>query len=174
MNWSIFKTLLLVFIIITAFSACKDEDESSPQTWRDNPDAVTDKERIDEEQRIKDLIEASTTTDATTGLMWQDNNYTTQQAWSMADNYCSSADIVDFTDWRLPTLDEFVGLCERQSILETPDDLNSSGSLWWSSTSAGLDTFGEMRRYMVSFGSCNSVKYSPHHDFKVRCVRNGQ
>jgi hypothetical protein len=173
-NRSISKILLLVFIIITAFSACKDEDESSPLTWEANPDAVTDKERIDEEQRILDLIEASTTTDPATGLMWQDNNYIGQHAWGSADSYCNSLSLVELTGWRLPTQDELVGICQRQSILDTPDDLGTSwSSHWWSSTSAGTNSWGDATYYMINFStsSCYSSGYRSSVDYRVRCVR---
>jgi hypothetical protein len=167
------KALLLIFII-TAFSACKDVDESLPQTWEDNPLAVADKERIEEEERIRieeeeeriRIEELSTTTDSTTGLMWQDNDYETTHTWNNALSYCYELTLVEYSDWRLPNRAELKDLVVKRNILKSY--VSSNNTYYWSSTERTTDT-----AIIVEFGGDLDSYYSNKtNEEYVRCVRS--
>lgn len=50
------------------------------------------------------------TRDATTGLLWTKRDNGRPLVWEEAVAYCEGLDLAGFTDWRLPTLDEFAGI----------------------------------------------------------------
>jgi hypothetical protein len=161
------KTLLLIFII-SIFTACKDVDDSTPQTWEDNPIAVADKERIEEEERIREEYEElSTTTDNSTGLMWQDNDHESKYVWADANSYCSELTLVDYSDWRLPTRAELLELYERRGILSSYLSTQRSSYYWTSSSSSTYIN----QKILVDFYDGTPYRDDRTDDNCVRCVR---
>mgnify|MGYP000750261947 CR=1 FL=1 len=50
----------------------------------------------------------NTVTDLNTGLMWQKTPSFSSRTWSQASSYCRSLDHAQYTDWRLPQIDELI------------------------------------------------------------------
>jgi Protein of unknown function (DUF1566)/Bacterial Ig-like domain len=106
----------------------------------------------------------SVTMDTTSGLMWQDNSYTTKHNWRSAMDYCDNLILAGFDDWYLPSRNELSGLYFRKSILND----YVSGSYW---SSEELSTNSAWVVFFTSAGSGGIPKSA---EVYVRCVRAGQ
>jgi hypothetical protein len=107
-----------------------------------------------------------TISDRASKLMWQGSDDGSGKTWFETDKYVKMLSLADYSDWRLPTLEELAGLWETRDAFfarTTP----FSHSYWSSTTRAN----GYIRWY-VSFknGLVNCVSQSDH-EFHVRCVR---
>jgi hypothetical protein len=115
--------------------------------------------------RISAILEDATYDEAT-GLIWQDNNYSTTHDWQSAVDYCQNLTLANFTDWYLPSKSELINLYEHRNIL------NSYSREWhWSSTIRS----GYHEATVVIFGTygVNTFQYNMDSDRLVRCVRGG-
>lgn len=172
-------TLLIVFMTVFTFFGCKDVDETTPQTWETNQNAVDDKEKIDaaaDAAAAEIAAEAAkevTTIDESTDLMWQDDGNAAPRKWQDAIDYCDALTVVDYySDWRLPTKDELGGIYDRRTILKSYNT-----SIHWSSTPREgttdrawcLHFFGGT--WISNTGVYTDYKSNNHY---VRCVRGGQ
>jgi methionine-rich copper-binding protein CopC len=99
--------------------------------------------------------------DSVTGLMWQDNGYETTHTWSSALSYCNGLPLANFSDWRLPTKDELIGLYNRRSILSS-----YATSDYWSATEVNASD-----AYLIDFGSGSEDQFAKSFDYFVRCIR---
>ena len=63
-----------------------------------------------------------TVKDTKTGLMWASKDNGEDISWENAKTYCENYRGGGYTDWRLPTIDEFTGLYDRsKSYQATPN-----------------------------------------------------
>jgi len=116
---------------------------------------------------------SNSVTDELTHLMWQDDATPETMAWSDAQSYCSNLSLDGYTDWRLPTRKELVGLSDygRYSPAIDPIFQNTISNIYWSSTTYASNT---SLAWIVDFYNgyqVNNVKTSNNY---VRCVRAGQ
>jgi len=115
-----------------------------------------------------------TVTDASTGLMWQQNGPSDNMTWEQALAYCEGLNLGDYRDWRLPAKKELRSLVDfsryNPSINTTyfPD---TNLSFYWSSTTDLYITDFAWGVYFYAgddgFGNKLSYGY-------VRAVRGGQ
>jgi hypothetical protein len=128
-----------------------------------------------------------TVTDNNTGLVWQKqddgNRYNWYQASGTFDatsnptsqNVCGSLNLGGFSDWRMPTKKELMGIVNYsiQSPGPTIDPVfaNTKSSFYWSSTSGAGNPSGA---WGVGFdGSGVSYPSKDYGDVYVRCVQDG-
>ncbi len=86
--------------------------------------------------------------DKVTGLSWQDNSetMTVKKTWQEAMEYCQNLTLGDFTDWRLPTVEELVYIVDKESIEPAINPVfeNVQSSGYWSSS-----TFTPTYKYLI-------------------------
>lgn len=112
--------------------------------------------------------------DSSTGLVWQDNNYTLYMNWYEAVNYCTNFLFGGYSDWRLPTFSELNNLWHKKNELKSYAEI-----LYWSSSVVTCYYSG------VSFDGARVLDfestYYPSFCLKkgdpwasIRCVRSSQ
>lgn len=126
---------LCVFLIAGLLISCAEDEESENRTW----------------------------TDIEFGLMWQKAGMCEELDWAGAQEYCANLTVADFTDWRLPTLDElrklvrgcssaeFFGPCGVNESCTEPECRNQDcdGCLWAKGPDNGCYWAGDVK------GPCN-------------------
>jgi len=114
--------------------------------------------------------------DEATGLMWQDAAYTDAEDgaqargrsagkagnWRYAVSYCRTLNYAGYTDWRLPTADELLGVHheEGQHFAHFRD------KDFWTSTPTS-----EGKYYVIYPADAYRYKRSPRESNYIRCVR---
>jgi len=112
----------------------------------------------------KAFNEDRTFTDIQTGLMWELEGSEIKKNWKNALAYCASVNIGNYTDWRLPAINELLSIVDfsKQSLVS---------EVFWSST-----TYQNIPYYAWTFQfndeSNNFIDKSIENT--VRCVRGGQ
>lgn len=113
-----------------------------------------------------------TVTDNVTGLMWQDDAWAqyTNKYWSAAFTYCSSLSLGIYSDWRLPTRSELVGIADygRSSPAINSEFINTANYYYWSATGSVSDA---TKAWYVSFDDGGAVIGTKDYNRRVRCVR---
>ncbi len=111
--------------------------------------------------------------DDTTKLLWEDTKHVeqTKVTHTQAVSYCSTLEIGEHNDWRLPTLDELLSIVDykryKPAILKEFSHHNKD-TLYWSSTPyvKSADEF-----WGVSFKDGSTSNASISYDRYIRCVR---
>jgi len=82
------------------------EQEARDKSARDQQE----KDRQERERAAREEAARPTWTDTATGLMWtkKDNGYDVD--WQQATNYCRNLQLAGYSGWRLPTIDELLGI----------------------------------------------------------------
>jgi len=115
-----------------------------------------------------------TVTDNVTGLMWQQQDDGVSRTWYNAIAYCDNLGLAGYSDWRLPTKKELMGIVIYGSYLPAIDTTafpSTQTAFYWSSTTYADDT---NYAWIVGFGDgyvYHGYKFSHYY---VRCVRGGQ
>jgi len=115
--------------------------------------------------------------DPSTGLTWQDNNYSEGMIGAIAGFRCDALVLAGYSDWRLPTFDELSSLWYKKSELKSYIE-----NFYWSSTNVNCYYSGSEFFYIgariLSFGSTYNpnfcTKKEEGYKFYVRCVRDNQ
>jgi len=116
---------------------------------------------------------SNTVTDNVTHLIWQDDTTPATMAWNTAQTYCSNLSLDSYTDWRLPTRKELVGLSDygRYDPAIDPTFQNTVSNYYWSSiTIAGYSSYA----WVVYFDSGYQTSNTKTNNGYVRCVRAGE
>ncbi len=112
-------------------------------------------------------------TDNATGLQWQDDEVGNDMEWEEAIRHCEELELDDYSDWRLPNINELKTIVDRSryrpTIVEEFEHTNSNS--YWSSTTYDDNKY---RAWPVSFYSGNTESYIKDNSLYVRCVRAGQ
>lgn len=120
--------------------------------------------------------------DSTTGLMWQDNEIGTTTNWQGAIDRCEELELGDYSDWRLPNVNELKSILDRSKVdpaIKDGFEHTSSSNYWSSTTTLGNPTplFIDLR-YAFQCGFLHGsvgfyLKHLAEYNASVRCVRGG-
>jgi alpha-tubulin suppressor-like RCC1 family protein len=115
-----------------------------------------------------------TVTDIATGLMWQKESVNQDMNWQVALNYCEKLTTSNYTDWRLPNINELTSILDYSKYNPAIDNNffydNLSETFWSSSPYSGLINYAWMVNFYYGHKS-SSNKLSSNY---VRSVRGGQ
>jgi len=126
-----------------------------------------------------------TVSDNNTGLMWQQAGVVQKYNWYQAagiydatfnpttQNVCEAQTTGGYSDWRLPTKKELMGIVDygRDSPSIDPIFTGSQASWYWSSTT---DAGNVGNAWQVNFNPGSVFNYNKSYNDYVRCVRGGQ
>ena len=106
--------------------------------------------------------------DTKTGLYWQKKS--DAHIWVDAVYYCKSLTLGDYTDWRLPTIQELLSIVnyERKGLAIDPIFKNGIDNIFWSSTECW---WKEDFCWCVSFFTGASLACDRDFKYGVRAVR---
>jgi len=114
-------------------------------------------------------------TDITTNLMWRDDyetidtNY--QKDWLYANDYCNTLFTNGYQDWRLPTLDEFKTIIDKNKYPAIIDGFESTRAVpYWTATTT--DSTLSRAYYVTPTGGIGSSDMATK--YNIRCVRGEQ
>ena len=105
-----------------------------------------------------------------TGLIWQRQDNGSDLDWYAADDYCDELVVADWSDWRVPTIEELEGLHDKrsQATYKVPSGIRLTGCCPWSSDRSGeTSAWNFSFRYRKRFSG--SVNYS--YELRALCVR---
>ena len=109
--------------------------------------------------------------DNITGLIWQDNNDITSMPHSEAETYCTDLVLADYSDWRLPEIEELQSIINYGNMpMVNSTFLNARNSDFWSSTI--IDIYGVSSVFNIFNNGYTNTHYSPSSHFSARCVRS--
>ena len=113
-----------------------------------------------------------TWTNPGTGLMWTKADNGSKINWNEANQYCRDMKVKDYSDWRLPTIEELSGIFDKTQNVggyHIRGGIHLSLCCEWSS-STGLDS---NQRWAAAFhGWAGRVSGRLDYTFPVLCVRN--
>jgi hypothetical protein len=116
-----------------------------------------------------------TFTDASTGLMWQQDVPSTWPDWASGVAYCEGLSLAGYTDWRLPNVKELVSLALYDPT--APVQSYYPYDVYWSSTTqlyTPLSYYSEAYKVNIARGGAGSVCCRAFTGMaRVRCVRGG-
>lgn len=111
--------------------------------------------------------------DNNTGLMWQQTIPTLTYSWAKAGSYCSDLTYAGYSDWRLPTPQEFLTIIDNSRYnpaIDTTYFPATSSDYFWSSSSS-TDVHYADNAWGVDFSGGYVVGYGKTDYNFVRCVR---
>ena len=126
----------------------------------DLPDAVLVPSTVDGE----DII-----TDTTSGLIWQ-KTYLSNKTWKEALDYCENLTYANYSDWRLPNLNELFSLINDDKFSPASDLTNVAKQPYWTSTSS-MTSINEALYINFYGGSIGASAKTTSGSRYVRCVR---
>ena len=113
-----------------------------------------------------------TVTDLATGLTWQKEDDNVPKNWNSAVNYCSTLNLGNKNDWRLPNAKELVSIIDFRLYDPAIDSVmfpSTNEVPYWSATNAAeTGSASAWRVYFTHAGVHYSDKINPYY---VRCVR---
>ena len=104
------------------------------------------------------------------GLVWTRSDNGADVDWYAADDHCRDLEVADWTDWRMPTIDELEGLHDRRSnaTYKLTPAIKLTGCCPWSqSRSSDSSAWNFSFRYRKRFSG--SLNYS--YELRALCVR---
>ncbi|KKU48467.1 MAG: hypothetical protein UX68_C0013G0019, partial [Parcubacteria group bacterium GW2011_GWA2_46_9] len=114
-----------------------------------------------------------TVTDNVTGLMWQQQDDGVSRTWYNAIAYCDNLGLAGYSDWRLPTKKELMGIVIYGSYLPAIDTTafpSTQTAFYWSSTTY---SGGPYSAWGVFFSVGNVGGFFKTFLYYVRAVRGG-
>ena len=124
------------------------------------PDAVLVTSTVDGD----DII-----TDTTSGLIWQ-KTYLSNKTWKEALDYCENLTYANYSDWRLPNLNELFSLINDDKFSPASDLTNVAKQPYWTSTSS-MTSINEALYINFYGGSIGASAKTTSGSRYVRCVR---
>jgi hypothetical protein len=127
-----------------------------------------------------------TITDNVTGLVWQKEDDNSIRTWDMASAYCDNLTLGGYTDWRMPTINELMGIEDYSGswgaaidLTFFPHTIHWSMSQYWSATAFANNAgnawdvvFDDSIPGAAPDGSVYGA--SKASTYYIRCVRGGQ
>jgi Protein of unknown function (DUF1566)/Thrombospondin type 3 repeat len=114
-----------------------------------------------------------TTSDTTTGLMWQQATAPDTYTWKQALAYCENIVLGNYNDWRLPNINELQSILDYNRSTPSIDSIAFPGTVtsrYWSSTTYVSQPY---RAWRVNFGYGHKYYYDKPDYLYVRAVRGG-
>lgn len=105
--------------------------------------------------------------DTETGLEWT-KEYATNKTWQQALDYCETLNYGDYSDWRLPNIEELKTLIDDTIYSPASTFPGMPSSLFWSSSSLVNYTY---LAWYVNFGNGYVGSYNKTDNRYARCVR---
>ncbi|MGO9775731.1 MAG: DUF1566 domain-containing protein, partial [Terracidiphilus sp.] len=105
--------------------AGRDARERTEQEARDKAVRVQREKEERERKRVSQEEAAGVWTDPSTGLIWAKEDNGRLVNWQQAMDYCGGLKMYGYTDWRLPTIDEFKGIFDPK--LSYDPNVNPNG-----------------------------------------------
>ncbi len=105
-----------------------------------------------------------------TGLIWATSDNNADVDWYAASDYCRDLEVADWSDWRMPTIEELEGLHDRRSsaLLKLDPAIRLTGCCPWSQTRNGdTSAWNFSFRYRKRFSG--DLNYS--YQLRALCVR---
>ena len=105
-----------------------------------------------------------------TGLIWTRLDNGSDLDWYAADEHCRDLEVADWSDWRMPSIEELEGLHDRRStaIYKLPAGIRLTGCCPWSQSRNGdTSAWNFSFRYRKRFSG--SLNYS--FELRALCVR---
>jgi hypothetical protein len=115
-----------------------------------------------------------TVTDTSTGLTWQQATPDNSMTWGEAMSYCTTLNLGNYKDWRLPTIKELRSLADYSRYnpaINTTFFPDTISSFYWSSTTNASYNDYAWGVYFY-YGDVND--YDKNYGYYVRAVRGGQ
>ena len=109
-----------------------------------------------------------------TGLMWQQDAFTTVLPWAKAISSCEALQFAGHDDWRLPNIEELRSIADYSRYDQSVDPRffpDTQSSYYWSSTSNASNLQKAWSIYFKDGNDFNRDKSTP---YLVRAVRGGQ
>lgn len=107
--------------------------------------------------------------DPLTGLEWQQHS-PGKMSWYHAVDYAAALDLLDYRDWRFPSVIELESLLDRRiyrPVMRKDVPFRDEKS-YWSSTTFGQDT---RNAWIIMFDGAYVLSYYKTNAYHVRCVR---
>jgi len=105
--------------------------------------------------------------DTETGLEWT-KEYATNKTWQQALDYCETLNYGDYSDWRLPNIEELKTLIDDTIYSPASTFPGMPSSLFWSSSSYVGNT---VNAWNVYFYNGYVSRYDKAGNYYARCVR---
>lgn len=111
--------------------------------------------------------------DIVTSKMWQKKSSTKNTNWNNAKKYCKSLRLSNFSNWRLPRVDELMSLIDKSrynSSVSTEhfSNIKNEGFYW----SKSIHQEDKKKAWLVFFKAGYSTYYYKNHVGQVLCVRD--
>ena len=109
-------------------------------------------------------------------IIWEDTTNTENivGSWNSADSYCAGLDISTYTNWRLPTINEWINITNKTKYNPTIDTTyfnnNTDSGAYWSSTIDASNS-GNYWLILITKGSTHVVAKTSDTRY-VRCVHD--
>jgi hypothetical protein len=114
--------------------------------------------------------------DNTNGLIWEDTTHTTSTigSWTSANSYCQGLTIGTYTNWRLPTIEEWLNIVDRtkyQPVIDTTYFQNNvNDKSYWSSN---IDASNSNNYWLLFVKDGKIIPITKYSDVEyVRCVHD--
>ena len=106
-----------------------------------------------------------------TGLIWARADNSVDVDWYEARDYCRDLEVADWSDWRMPTIEELEGLHDPRSsaLLKLPPAVQLTGCCPWSQTRNG-DTSAWNFSFHYRKRFSGDLNYS--YQLRALCVRS--
>ncbi len=158
------KIILSIFILL-GILGCKESL---------TPPEIEARKKIEKKLYIRDNSK-QIVLDSKKDLMWQDNTdaKNKKMTFSKAKEYCSSLELANYNDWRLPQITELVSVTTPydKDVKIVPAFQNTKASIYWSSkVIQKRDPFV----YLLNYSNARPYEeqLSTFANYNVRCVRD--
>jgi len=111
-----------------------------------------------------------TISDTKTGLLWQKSDDEVRRTWHVAKEYAETLTLAEHSDWRLPTIEELIGIIDYKCYDPACASIFTcrSSHYWSGSTCAGYTYYAWAVHFYVGYVYAYDKTFN---DFYVRCVR---